>query len=88
MGCLLVTVAIFAFVLVRFGVLALGAVELMVQMAFRLPLTLDFSVWYAGRVAVTMGIIGAIVLYAWRTATARSAQWMYGASDSAMALRD
>jgi hypothetical protein len=56
-------------------------------MAIRLPLTLDFSAWYAGRVAMTMAIIAAIELYAWRTATAH-AQWMYGASDSVMALRD
>jgi Protein kinase domain len=86
--CLTVTVAILAFVLIRFGVLALAASELVIQMVVRLPFTLDLGAWYAGRAMFAMGIVVALVLYAWRTSTARSAQWMYGASDSAMALRD
>ena len=87
LACVLVMSIVLAFVLIRFGLLALAAFELVVQMATRLPLTLDFSAWYAGRVAVTMGIIGAIVIVAWRHAT-RSAHWTYGASSSAIALRD
>jgi hypothetical protein len=87
-GCVLISVAVLAFVLIRFGVLALAAAELVIQMVVRLPFTLDFSAWYAGRAMFAMGLVAALVLYAWRTATARSAQWMYGASDSAMARRD
>jgi hypothetical protein len=85
---LVIAMAIIAFTLIRFGLLSFVAGSVVMQTVLRLPITLDTSAWYAGRAMVLMAAIAALAYYGFRYATSRSAQWMYGASDSATARLD
>jgi hypothetical protein len=64
----LATATIAAFLLYRFGLLAVWALLFTNHALTRLPAALEFSAWYAGRSLLTLAIVVGIGLYAARTA--------------------
>ncbi|HYW41928.1 MAG TPA: hypothetical protein VE959_03665 [Bryobacteraceae bacterium] len=58
---------VFTFVLLRFGLLALIATDLMTSLLTDVPRTLDFSAWYAGTGMAPLVLAALIAVYAFRT---------------------
>jgi hypothetical protein len=60
---------VYAFVLLRFGFLALIMTSICSHLLLALPRTLDFSLWYAGIGAAPLAIVVLIAVWGYRAAT-------------------
>jgi hypothetical protein len=63
----LITGAVYLFVLMRFGLLAIVVGHIVGVITSRYPASLDASAWYSGYGYLSLAILAAIVLYAFRT---------------------
>ncbi len=64
--------SLFAFILLRFGFLALIASSISAHFLMAIPRTFDFSLWYAPLGAAPLAIVALIALYGFRTAVSGS----------------
>jgi serine/threonine protein kinase len=62
--------ALIVFTLMRFGLLTLVVAMFISIFQSSFPLTIDFSVWYSGSVAVSFGVIAVLAVFGYRTALA------------------
>jgi hypothetical protein len=65
-----VEVAVFAFVLLRFGLLAAMAADGCIQLLEACPPTLDFSSWYLGLALIPPALVALIAVYGFRISLA------------------
>ena len=63
----LVIGACYFFVLMRFGLVAVGFIQVSLYVFIGFPITLSFSAWYSGYGYAALAIFAAVVLYAFRT---------------------
>lgn len=64
-----------AFAVVRFGLVALAMAVLTVDVLLNIPITLDFSNWYAGRTLCILLIVAAIAAWGFYTSLAGQRLW-------------
>jgi serine/threonine-protein kinase len=62
--------SVFIFALIRFGLVAAIAAQIIGPLLFNIPLTFDVSVWYSNATFVVLGFMGAMAIYGFHTALA------------------